>query len=647
MSEDVAKTRMRFDAHPPIVSERLIPLHFDTNEGSQTVYALLKNNEELTEDRIETAAQAVFTSLWLQKSNFYNLLTDYIFEEEYPAVSKSFLNELRIILIQHIVSRYADWMQKELDKLDRTQHAKRLRHYRAGLIQYNLRTNERLINIDKNALLILITDLLKEWPGDSIFHNTYLRVYEWAAREVLNTPEKDSEYYGELRKHLADNEKLPTDEEIQSEERLYEHLIFLRTQIHGNQLIQEGGVELAVEPTINMLSLHHIENNPFSLDQLERIFGLVINNNSGLKDIPIPTGDGLTAITEGLNAAANNTWICNEYGEWCYQTNPLPDGLVVKLILNEDIRKPQKVMEHLKQKLLADIDSLTVYLNTLLCSISETQPEPWQADFLVDTKDLANKVNMGRLGRLSQSKQSTEILRRVRALSQVKVLIYWIDEGKELTRETSNLWILTDRAKWKPGQDESNAEPYRYELKLKPGNWVNHCLATENKHRDIHGTAYIPKELLKQKHTLMTSMHLWYEQTQRTQFTVSEWMTGIYGHVKFNSKLQDRKAKSKFKKDVRKAVQHLKDKVEPSFKIIKSNNWWANEVVKQIQPVQPIPVSDLIKQLRQQKGLSQKDLGEAVNYSQSRISQIERDPANNPGTAEKLLEYLRKRTNPE
>ncbi|NEP60629.1 MAG: hypothetical protein F6K31_27130 [Symploca sp. SIO2G7] len=339
MSEDIAKTRVKFDAHPPIASESLVPLYFDINESAQAVYTLLAKNEELTESRIDRAAQAVLTDQWLKNSNVYNWLSNYIFEKKYPAVSKDFLNERRTVLIQHIVSRYADWMQKELAKLDKASHAKRLRHYRPELIQYISKDNKRLINIDKHALLVPITDLLEKWPGRIVFHDTYMRVYEWAAKDVLNTPQKNPDYYDELRQRWINKENLPTNEEIQSDEILYEHLIFLRTITHGNRLIEEGWLGLAMEVSTNVLSLHHFSNNPYSLDQLERIFGLVICKNPGIKDIPIPTGDGPTAITEGLNAAANNTWACNKYGELFYQTAPLPDGLVVKLTLTENTRR--------------------------------------------------------------------------------------------------------------------------------------------------------------------------------------------------------------------------------------------------------------------------------------------------------------------
>ena len=648
MSKDVAKTQVIFDGQPQAVEGELIGLQFDTDKGSRTIYTLLENGEELTEERIDRAAQAALTDIWLNNSCVYDRLSNFIFEQKYPHTSKKLLDTLRIGLTQHIVSRYAKCMQKELCKLDKVQYTKRLRHYQPDLVQYIPEKNERLININRCARVNLVDCLLKEWSAERIFHEAYMRLYEWAAKDVLNTPEQDSEYYEALRECWSDRENLPTDEEIQVNNKVHEALIYFRTLFNGEQLIRTGMLGYAVEAAFNMLSLYYTDNNLLSLDQLERQFGLVIGHLQGPNDIPIPTGDGPAAITEGLNAAANNAWIHNESGEVFYETNPLSDGLVVKLALaTKDIEKTKKVMENLQQQLLTDIDPLTVRLNTLLCSVAETQSNPWNDTFIVDTRDLATKISTGRLGRLAQAKQAAEILKRVKALSQIKVLIYWTDEDKELTRETSNLWVLTDRAKWKPGQDESSAEPYRYELKLTPGNWVNHCFATENKHRDIHGTAYIPKDLLKEKHTLIGSMHLWYEQTQRNQFTISEWMTGIYGRVKLESKLQDRKAKSKFKKDVRKAVQHLKDKVEPSFKIIKSDNWWTNEVVKQTQPVQPIPISDLIKQLRQQKGLSQKDLGEAVNYSQSRISQIERDLATNPNTAEYLLEHLRRRANPE
>lgn len=649
MSKDVAKARVRFDTQPKTVGEGLIPVCFDTNEGPQTVYTLLENGEELTEDRINRASQTTSTYLWLINSNMYDWLSKFIYEKQYPHAPQLLLNSLCINLAHLIASRYAEQMQEELSKLENAEQLKRIRHYQLNLIQYNLEKNERIINIDGQAFSTLVHKLVRDYSDKEIFHDMCMRLYLWASKDVLSTPEKNSEYYDELR-HYLNNDPSPTDEDIESDNHLYEKLLYIRILFQGGQLNQEGVLKLAEESAMNILSLHHAKNNLFSLRQLEKEFGLVIGHNPGPNDIPIPTGDGPTAITEGLNAAANKSWICNEYGELFYQTAPLSDGLVVKLTLSQNIKKPQTVMKRLKRQLLADIDPLTVRLNTLLCSIAEIQPNAWHEAFTVDTRELAKKINMGRQGRVSQAKQSEEILRRVRALSQIKVLIYWTDEDKELTRETSNLWILTDRAKWKSGQDELSADPYRYELELKPGNWVNHCLATENNHRDLHGTAYIPEESLKKKNTLISSMRFWYDQTQRTQFTVSEWMTGIHGHVKLNLKLQDRKSKSQLKKDVCKTIKYLKDKVEPSFKIIESDNWLTSEIVKQIQIGQPIPLSNIanqIKQLRHRQGLSQKDLGGIVGYSQSRISQVERDPAANSDAAERLLEHLKRRASPE
>lgn len=620
--------------------QHYVALEVDVDGDAQTIYAPLGLGEELSDDDIYAALHTLESAQLIAAApGFDNIKAFTVDQFAQQGLTESIAVLLAFDTWCRLLSRY----DRELNQLSDEAQSLRFRRYRPELIRFEP-DRGYCVEIDAEALADW-TDKIGAKFGSNhplmtklVEGITHL-IFTWVLDDILNSPEKNRDYYDGFRGWLRElGWAVPTDEQFVPGTYEYEALLHFRLR-HQIQDYDEALLAEAMMGAVSLWASALSETPKLTLDKLERVLGLVVGPEPGPNDVIIPTGDGPAAVTEGLNAAADKTWTADTDGILGYQTKPLPDGLSVRLTVSEDGRNPITVLKRAEQA-LEEIDPLAVQLNTLLSTQAEAQDRPWHDEFAIDTEWVRTHVKLGRLGRLSKAHQAKAIVDRIAALSRVLVQIDWID-GTEYSRTFSDLWFASYEAKWEPGQNPDEDLPYRYEMQIRPGGWAARCQAQINGRRDLLWLGHAPKTVLQQRVGLTADLQIWYLQTQQAQFTVYDWLCGALGHQAVDKKLADRKAKSKLKKAFAQAVDELQPGLTPGFDLEQTDNWVQAQVKKLVRPVQPVTISDL-RRMRKQHGLSLQAVAERIPTRCSRelIRRVELNPNQNPNLARQLRELL-------
>jgi hypothetical protein len=369
-----------------------------------------------------------------------------------------------------------------------------------------------------------------------------------------------------------------------------------------------------------------------TLDQLEKFLGLRVRLPDP-SELVLPVGPGALGISEGLNAAVDNQWSVID-GLVSYQT-PV-DDLLVSLAVTEDGANPITVVER-ALKVVDQIDPLAARLHLYLTTVAEQQTRPWLDPFSVDTDDIIQRVNLGRLGRVRKSAQVAQVIRNLRSLSQVLVALEWIDDP-DYEGSFTNLWTI-DEYRVKRGRDPVNKLPYGYRIEIRPGHWARQCLGRNNL-RAVHA----PASVLTRRDNLALNLLRWYYQTPSTQFTVEAWLAGADALA--SQKLSDRFYRANLHRRFDQAVEDIKPDLNPAFDLVEADDWLEQVIIKRAAPIKPVTADHYVSELQRMRveaKLTQADLGRLAGYSQPQVSKAERSPGSTTAKAlQAVIENMNK-----
>ncbi|NEO86615.1 MAG: helix-turn-helix domain-containing protein [Spirulina sp. SIO3F2] len=599
----------------------LTQIEFDIDGQKQSVYIPVELDQDLSEEDIESAYEMLEIADMARSSPFYE---DWK-EDTRPVLEKYFFDSgvaERVMLSMWI--RALEHWQDEFQVMSEDEQYQRIRRFKPDLVHYDSKNDSHIVEIDENALVIFVEDFISA-KAEEIIHPwinySFDLMLTYGLEDVLNTPEENQVYHERIRNQAIENgNPEPTDEDFQPNGCAYEHIILLRwieaidkLSMEDYDSIVSGFSQQASDLISQLCTLEQIEN---------RILRFTSDLPSD-SDETISKGDIPVSINEGLIGIIEKSWQLDQDGQLCYETEPLEDGLTVKLKLSN---KSSKLFEQIEESInpLEEIDQLTISLNRILQIQAEHQKAPWQDTFIIDLRYLVDQLSLGRIGRKSKADKIKEIIKRLVILQQIQICFYWTGDMEETSLMPSNLWHFKFMSKVEANQDFETSIPKSNKIEVRAGEWARQCNAEVNKHRNLLWVGYQPKNRLKQRASLKSQLEAVYYQLQQDQFTVYDWLVRAKSRPKIEQLLKNRYSKKDLKKAFKSAITDLQSIVKPTFDIqFNSNNWLQNRVVKRRPKVEPVSISEHIHQLRLEAGLTQAEVGKIVGYDRSRISQLE------------------------
>lgn len=590
----------------------------DLEDSKQTIL-IPKQQQHLTEEDIDDAYDLLESVEIIRSAPFY---------EDWKNGTKAIWEKIFIdygvahqITIATWIALLERWQDKVNAMSDYEQY-QRFRKFNTELITYEITDNSYVVKINSNALLKFIEDfaLSKDQKMlDSWVNYAFDSSLAYCLQDIFKTPEQNKLFFEKVQQMaIRHNKPLLLDEDFEPGGYGFQYAIMLRlSEMIGNFSSEDFNAVASgfISQVVCIMS------EVTTLDGIERkVLRFTYPIPKEQDSLIISRGDVPVAIHECLVGAIAKTWKEDQDRSLCYEAFPFEDGLTLKMLCEDELDGvPQGVLS--PKNIIDGVNQLTLNLHRLLQIQAEQQEAPWQGNFKVSISWLLENMNLGRLSRKSQKQQIEEITKHLLFLQSFKIQIGWQKKDASIFLPISGLWHFEFQNQIDTQELTSLTD---FTVSVMPGKWVAQCNAEVNKCRNLLWIGYQPKNSVTQRTSLKSHLEAVYYQSQQNEFTIKDWLVRAESNLKLEQQLKDRYKKKDLKKAVNSAISQLKDTVYPRFEIeINPDNWFHSLILKKIPKVEPVPISQQIRDLRSQLRLTQSEVAKKVGYSRSRIAQLE------------------------